>query len=382
MSEDVNVDTVTSYMEDQLTKFVGRDLLECDDDDRRRRRMLLESSKEVLQRMILEGMEIVGVSAAPVEAVSKDDCSYFVDTKVVEGTMCYVINGGMTLYLGEYQSDEPTRRRRRLAETDEVELEAASREALTSIEDAMNDSDPSPFLVGSGSEYAVSGLKGVRFVSGTTHEGETVTAENEKVIGGANTGTVETRSSKMTPVEGSMIGLGLLILIALVLGVVKRKQTLLNDSYNEFKDDDDDDLDTTFDDLSSSEPPTPSNKRAYVVGEEGSIYTSATHDTRKLFLHSKNEVGNGNDNDQQVDVHHCTSAMCPICNGKQTVFISAMEQDEGDGSVVTEGYEFEYDSSRKKRSFEYEPKEEVASPSFDNPAEIERPYVVDDTVVF
>ena len=382
MSEVVNVDTVTSDMEDQLTKFVGRDLLECDDDDtddRSRRRMLLES-KEVRQR-ISEGMEIVGVSAAPVDAVSKDDaCSYFVDTKVIEGTMCYVINGGMTLYLGESLSDGPTRRRR-LAETDEVELEAASREALTSIEDAMNDSDPSPFLEGSGSEYAVSGLKGVRFVSGTTHDRETVTADNDKVIGGANTGTVETGSSKMTPVEGSMIGLGLLILIALVLGVVKRKQTLLNDSYNEFKDDDDDDLDTTFDDL-ASEPPTPSNKRAYVVGEEGSIYTSATHDTRKLFLHSKNEVGNGNDNDQQVDVHHCTSAMCPICNGKQTVFISAMEQDEGDGSVVTEGYEFEYDSSRKKRSFEYEPKEEVASPSFDNPAEIERPYVVDDTVVF
>ena len=75
--------------------------------------------------------------------------------------------------------------------------------------------------------------------------------------------------------------------------------------------------------------------------------------------------------------------MCPICNGKETVFVNANDEVE---SVETEGYEYEYDGKevigKKKRSFEYEPKDDATPPSFDNPAGIERPYVVDNTIDF
>jgi len=112
------------------------------------------------------------------------------------------------------------------------------------------------------------------------------------------------------------------------------------------------------------------------------------------------ESGNDNDDDHQVDVHHCTSAMCPICNGKETVFVSALEDEVGQsngvirrndsgisssGSEDTEGYEFEYGSrsSSMKKSFAYEPKEEMAPPpQFSNPSKLERSYVVENTVEF
>ena len=74
--------------------------------------------------------------------------------------------------------------------------------------------------------------------------------------------------------------------------------------------------------------------------------------------------------------HICTSAMCPICQGKETVFINALE----DESVEPEGYELKYDNDGevigRKRSGD------ASTPTFDNPAEIERPYVVDNTIDF
>ena len=58
------------------------------------------------------------------------------------------------------------------------------------------------------------------------------------------------------------------------------------------------------------------------MGKEGSVRTHAIHDTR--MLHASHVVTNGNGDDMRLDVHYCTSALCPICNGGGTRFVSAV----------------------------------------------------------
>ncbi len=45
-------------------------------------------------------------------------------------------------------------------------------------------------------------------------------------------------------------------------------------------------------------------KGTYVVDEEGSVRTHATHNTR--MLHALREIANGNGNNMRLDVHYCT----------------------------------------------------------------------------
>jgi len=115
------------------------------------------------------------------------------------------------------------------------------------------------------------------------------------------------------------------------------------------------------------------------------VRTHATHDTR--MLHAAREVANGNGDDMRNDVHYCTSAVCPICNGGGTRFVSAVDDDDDDdeksSSVVLEGYEYALEDLYRPRSFEYKPRGGASAPSYSNPSGITgRPYIVDDTVEF
>mmetsp|Transcript_24 Transcript_24/g.31 ORF Transcript_24/g.31 Transcript_24/m.31 type:complete len:622 (+) Transcript_24:159-2024(+) len=371
ISNYAEIEWVKDDMEKMVARYVGEDLMGCDD---RRRRLLQDS----LVGRRLGGLEVVGVDAVkPKDEVDEDkSCKY------LTGENCHVVNAGMTLYLSES-------RRRKLSEDEE--LEESSEDALKVIMGGLNEG---AFTIATDGLYEVYGLIAARYISGTTNDGEVI-VDNGSGRGGANGakdggGEDTIESSKAAAIGGSLLGVGLVALVALALVVVVRNKLRSGERYNEFDNDEDahpDDLDgkETDTDTSSlkSTPSTLNNskQRAYVVGEEGSVYTNATHDTRYLY-NASYEAGNGNDDDQQVDVHRCTSAMCPICNGKETVFVNAVEDE---ASVELEGYEFSHDpnSTSMKRSFEYEPKEDVSSPSFDNPAEMtERPYVVDNTIDF
>ena len=197
-------------------------------------------------------------------------------------------------------------------------------------------------------------------------------AGSDKNINGANKGseTIQASENKMSPVGISLLTIGLVAIVALgTMFLIAKNRSA--ESYSEFEDEDGD-----FDDKRTETMSENDGKRAYVMGEEGSVYTSATHDTRFIpgVAMAGAEMGNGNDDSNQVDVHHCTSAMCPICNGKETVFINALD----DESQEPEGYEI-YDNGEKIGT---RTRSDVTPPSFDNPAEIERPYVVDNTIDF
>ena len=64
------------------------------------------------------------------------------------------------------------------------------------------------------------------------------------------------------------------------------------------------------------------------MGEEGSVRTHATHNTR--MLHALCEVRNGNGDDMRLDVHYFTSALCPICSRGRTRYVSTVDDDEDD----------------------------------------------------
>ena len=382
-------------MEDSLALYVGGKLMGCDDEEPR------TASATTM---------VAGASKSPADAVASDaaSCEYFPS----EGGDCRVVLGGMTLFMGAGSSAE--------------DAEAGTLEALRIIAGAMNDMNPSPFLGVSGeSEYEVDGVVGVRFIEGTTaggmsvqggdgiaHEGDDggATAEEQRVDAAAAEATTQRPNSSVTTGGAVLLGVGLLAIGALVLLAVRKKRrsssSRTDGRFREFKDeaggggeedldgenDDPDGGDTDVDATSlASSPPARrkvAKKRAYVVGEEGSVRTHATHDTR--MLHAAREVANGNGDDMRLDVHYCTSAVCPICNGGGTRFVSAVDDDDGDdydeksSSVVLEGYEYALeDMHRQSRSFEYKPKGGASAPSYTNPAGIAgRPYIVDDTIEF
>ena len=212
-----------------------------------------------------------------------------------------------------------------------------------------------------------------------TDEASSNEPQTDKAVTDANENSSSTvQSSKLSAAGATVMALGLVALVTLALLfmiVAKRRRS---ESYNEFDDDDEQDLHDKRTDVDAASLASSPNatKRAYVVGDEGSIYTSATHDTR--YLHNSYESGNDNDNHLQVNVHHCTSALCPICTGQGPTFVNAMDSESTTGGV---GRVLE---PRQDRSFEYEIGEKVSTPSFRNPAAemLERPYIVDDTVAF
>ncbi len=219
-----------------------------------------------------------------------------------------------------------------------------------------------------------------------TNEGQIITENGsngqqiDKAVTDSNkSGTVQRTKLSAAGATFMALGLAAFVTLALLLVIVVKRRR--SESYNEFDDDDEHDLQdkkTDSDAASLTSSPNKTN-RAYVVGEEGSVYTSATHDTR--FLHASFESGNGNNDDLQVNVHHCTSALCPICNGRGPIFVNALDNELTTAGDVDTSFE---NSHRISRSYEYELGEEVSIPSFRNlPSEMkERPYIVANTVAF
>ena len=368
VGDGIEFSDVNESMNTQVSTATGSELIGCNEIQRRE---LLERKLGTMSGSLI----VVGVSPDPDDTVQDAECQVLAEP-------CAVIRGGMKLYLSHkpgWESDGW----RKLESFDDIE--SASIAALNDIKKNMNNG---AFNDGA-DPYGVVGVTETRYISGTSNDGKEVAGNNgvspedyttpPPKADGAKDGTekvVSEKNAAISPVGIGLVTVGLIAILALATMFLIHKRRSSAESYNEFEDEDDDLADKATDVSSVG-----SRQRAYVVGEEGSIVTRATHDTR--FLYAGNETGNDNDDANQIDVHHCTSAMCPICNGKETVFVNA--NDEVD-SVETEGYEYEYDGQevigKKKRSFEYEPKDDATPPSFDNPAGIERPYVVDNTIDF
>jgi hypothetical protein len=376
---DVNV--IVGAMEDALSLYVGGELMGCDEPvggTRKRGRGMSFTPTST--------MTVVGVTDDPADTSSENTtCVYFVDDRAIESSSCHVVYGGMTLYFSENSTID-----------DQVN---GLMDALNKMMEAMNDIDPSPFLGSTGEAYGVAGVTGVRFIEGgdkspdgglsvvgedeISYDDENLEAPIDMQID-ASTATAETqeRGSRISTLGGLMFGLGILALVALMLLTARKVRSYTEDErFREFKNEIgeiDGDFDgTDVDDASLAS--SPRKKNAYVVGEEGSVRTFATHDTR--IFHDAHEVSNDNGDDLRLDVHYCTSALCPICNRDGgPKFVSAVNDDEASTVMVNEGYEFALEDMHK-RSFEYKPREDASVPSYSNPAGIAaRPYIVDDTV--
>ncbi|KAK1742986.1 hypothetical protein QTG54_006583 [Skeletonema marinoi] len=239
------------------------------------------------------------------------------DLAVVDGQSCSVVEGGVGLVISDPATED-----------------AAKEKALGSINTAFSNN----VFTDSNSNYYVPGLVAL----------EMNQEKEEKVIPAATAATIDSSEAATAPISTAgavVLSLGLIAFIALALMAFRHKRKR-DSAYDEFDDD--------FDDLAAKE-------------------TSSTDGSLDDILRDlDNAYGN------QVDVHHCNSAMCQICNGKQTMFIDA-----GDNDTVSEMYpeQFEVGGADRNRSFEYTAKPGASSPRFDNPANIRpRLYEVEDTV--
>jgi hypothetical protein len=180
-------------------------------------------------------------------------------------------------------------------------------------------------------------------------------APSAAVSGSQTNNYMAESAAALSPVAAAMLSLGLIAFIALALMALRHKRKR-DRAYNEFYDDD---HDLFAKDTSSTDG---SSLGAYVV--DGVNGNDILND---LALQHRN----------QVDVHHCNSATCQICNGRQTTFIET-----GDNDTISEMYpdQFEIENDRNK-SFEYISRPDASSPEFSNPANIRpRLYEVEDTV--
>jgi len=233
---------------------------------------------------------------------------------VEEGQSCTAVAGGVSLVV-----------------SDSAATESAENRAIDSINTAFD----SGVFTTEDSEYYVAGLVALQM--------KPAAVEVPAATAGTTISSKQAAEAPISAAGAAVLSLGLIAFIALALMAIRHKRKR-DSAYDEF---DDDDLDLAAKDTSST---------------DGSL--------DDILRDLDYAYGN------QVDVHHCTSAMCRICNGQQTTFIEV-----GDNDTVTEAYPEEFEIGDKQRSFEYMTKPGVSSPRFDNPANIRpRLYEVEDTV--
>ena len=396
-----DVTAVANAMEVNTAKYVGQELIHCE-----MVRKLKAITTTVHRKL---ASQVDGIDPSPQDIVTENTCSYYTadNAATPANTNCYVIQGFMTLYLREDS-----------VQTSHLE---SSNAALKSLLVAFNVNDPSPFLEVDGGEFSVDGLMGVRYLRGTPDAGSTNIDNSGN--GGGNpdadvSGAISGNESVATDVKDPLSPLGIalisvgsvaLIALALVASTKKRKQVRQR-SYAEFDEDNADDLDkdwagdidadTDVDASSLGGTPSPSFKKtrlAHVYGEEDSVFSSGLSLTTDIIrdLHAteaavKRYGGN-------VDVHHCTSAMCTTCNNVNNssgrdrhrggpVFVQTYDDEGSEAITADQGFEYSYNQTP---TAVYTPKKDLRSPTFENPAVIgqspernRRVYVVDDTVEF
>lgn len=311
-----NTTGVLSELDYQVASFVAAKMFGCGTETERR--VLLSSTPLRKGGRALEGGGggCVGVISDPTEEAT-GDCGDAITVGV--GESCSAVEGGVTLVLSDPTNQDAAVERAMLSINDAFKINAFTRED---------------------SHYYVPKL--LALTMGNSGD------DNEVAAATTGINSSMTRNEAAAPISAAgaaVLSVGLIAFIALALLAFrhKRKRGSVYDEFDDFEDD-----------LAAKD-------------------TSSTDGSLDDILRDlDNAYGN------QVDVHHCNSAMCPICNGKQTTFIDA-----GDNDTVSEMYpdQFEIGDNQRNRSFEYMAKPGASSPRFDNPANIRpRLYEVEDTV--
>ena len=390
IDESTEIDIVNEQMERVMAKLIGETLINCgqlssdseqvgvNDDGavrRARRTRSLLTSRHLL---------VDGIDPSPKDIIlTKKTCSYYTadNTDTPSNSKCYVIKSLSKLYLREDNAQSSPLH--------------SSQQALRILLDAMNSPSPSPFLESSGDgDYSVEGVKEVRYIMGTPDEGGVLLIDNsggsglnngEGIDGAQEADTNSDKDGSLDPL--SPVGITLIVLgcvgilaIALVAGrnICKRKDNGQKKSlqYAEFYDDENDldikhhglDDDDKFTDRdASSLYGTPSPKRSRRDHrEDDSIFSgleSPGNETNldPAFIHTRTSNHNRDD-------------------GSQSQITAEKGYEAG-------GMQF-YPRDPFPRS-KYEPKVQVESPKYENPAGMKQPperngrvYHVGDTVEF
>lgn len=316
----VDGSSVLPVLDYTMAEYVAHDLFSC---AKARARRSLQSANPLRKGgRALQDLGCVGVNSDPDEIAATDkSCDPAILLTLETGQSCNVVEGGVSLVLDDCTNEE-----------------AAKAKALGS----MNTAFSNDVFTNSSSYYYVPGLVSLEMVQPQPEDQQVIAP----VVEPKEIQTSESSTPPISTTGAIVLSLGLIAFIALALMAFRHKRK--RDSvYDEFDDD--------FDDLAAKE-------------------TSSTDDGSldDILRDLDNAYGN------QVDVHHCNSAMCQICNGRQTQFIET-----GDNDTVSEIYpeEFEIGAAARNRSFEYKAKPGASSPRFDNPANIRpRLYEVEDTV--
>mmetsp|Transcript_18401 Transcript_18401/g.39792 ORF Transcript_18401/g.39792 Transcript_18401/m.39792 type:complete len:782 (-) Transcript_18401:73-2418(-) len=337
----VSVSEVNDGMEQNMAKLVGRELIKCELLRRLGVSHVVASSNQHQhhQRHLL----VDGVDSMPQDIITQKTCTYYTgdNPETPTNSNCHVIQGFMTLYLRENSVLSST-------------LTSSSR-ALKALLTAMNRDDPSPFVEFSGDEeFSVSGVKGVRYIKGTPDEGGILLIDNSgnggvgtgdgvgSAKGGNNDATSDTDT--LSPVGIALIAIGAAGILAVALVAARNKRKQSDSPYAEFYDDENDmdlkhhGLDAMTDvDASSLDDgaPSPRKSRQAWYEEEDSIFSGldaprAESENDPKFVHTHDDLG--------------SIAM-----------------------TAEQGYEFGYSEDPFPRH-EYEPKVQLESPRYENPA--------------
>ena len=175
-------DIVTGMMENRLALLVGRELINCDtatppaDENFNERLLVIErQDQQRLQQQQHGGdssrrLYVDGLVSTPMDEVVPDAVCEELVTTTKNGTYyCHVVNSKMTIYLRE--NDAAT------------SIYQSTSDALKVIQTAMNDMNPSPFVEESDdTELGIMGVQSVRYIRGMPDEGmDYVTAGNGNI---------------------------------------------------------------------------------------------------------------------------------------------------------------------------------------------------------
>jgi len=389
IDEFADIDIVNEQMERVMAKLIGETLINCgqlssdsdqvvgDDGSVRRTR---HTRSLLTSRHLL----VDGIDPSPQDIIlTKKTCSYYTadNADTPSNSKCYVIKSLSKLYLREDNAQSSPFH--------------SSQQALRILLGAMNSPSPSPFLESSGDDdYSVEGVKGVRYIMGTPDEGGVLLIDNSggsdlnngEGIDGAQEADTNSDGDgsldPLSPVGITLIVLGCVGILALVAGrnIRKRKDNGQKKSlqYAEFYDDEndldmkhhgleeDDDKFTDRDASSLHGTPSPKRSRRGDHREDDSIFSgleSPGNETTldPAFIHTRTSNHNRDD-------------------GSQSQITAEQGYEAG-------GMQF-YPRDPFPRS-KYEPKVQVESPKYENPAGMKQPperngrvYHVGDTVEF
>lgn len=344
IDETVEVEDIKKAMERSMARFVGRQLINCNET----RRLAEEDEESSSHRYLSQHrhLSVDGVDSNPEDIVTSKPCKFFTSSNAATpgDSKCYTIRSFMTLYLRENS-----------VQTSKL---VSSTKALKAILIAFNHDEPSLFLEGQGGEFTVEGLKGVRYMYGEVDDG----IKYDYHGGDVDPSEKSEEKSDLaltwdSPLVISLLAVGAALLIVAIAFVylTRRNDKVTEEIYAEFADNnvlDDLDLKHHCEDQSTDE-------------EADSLSNNTP--PRTVFTATHEEVDS---------VFAGLDSVIPYDESSQP--------DEAPRSSPTFVQAHNDEAMTVEKGFEYVPKKFAERPLYDNPASLDsngRPYRAEDTIV-